>query len=163
MKTIYLVRHAKSSRKYPALEDFERPLNKRGRESLIIMGKMLNNINVSPGIVISSPASRAAMTARGISSMIDYPLDKIEYKEAVYLSDEHTLIDVIENIKSSVKSAMLVGHNPGLTDLANYLSDQKIQNIPTCGVFCMDFNIRSWRDISASSGRLKFFEFPKKQ
>ena len=162
MKIIYLVRHAKSSWQYPDLDDFERPLNKRGRKSLLLMGEILKNLHVAPDLIITSPATRAAMTARGIAATINYPSDKIEYNEAIYLSGEDILIEVIKNIKNSVKKVMLIGHNPGLTDLANYLSDQRIDNIPTCGVFCMDLKIISWLKIGANSGRLKFFEFPKK-
>lgn len=163
MKTIYLLRHAKSSREYPALNDFERPLNKRGRESIIIMGKLMNDLNVMPDIIISSPASRAAMTARGIAQEINYPLERIEYREALYLTEKDILIEEIKRIKNSVKSVMLVGHNPGLTDLVNYLGDQKIEDIPTCGLCCLELNIRYFRDIAAGSGNMKFFEYPKKK
>ena len=162
MKTIYLVRHAKSSWKYPNLDDFERPLNKRGRKSALIMGESLNKLQVAPDLVISSPANRAAMTARIIANAINYPLEKIQYNEIIYLSGENALIHVIKNINDGAKEAMLIGHNPGFTDLANYISDQRISNIPTCGVFCVDFNILSWGKIGEHSGKLKFFEFPKK-
>ena len=162
MKTIYLVRHAKSSWQYPDLDDFERPLNKRGRKSLLIMGKILNNLKVAPDLIISSPATRAAITARVIADMINYPSNRIQYTEAIYLSGQATLLNVIKEINDSVKKAMLVGHNPGLTDLANYISDQRIDNIPTCGVFCVDLEIKSWSKIDGQSGKIIFFEFPKK-
>lgn len=163
MKTIYLLRHAKSSQKYPEIDDFERPLSKKGRESIAIMGKLLNDLNASPGLIITSPANRAAMTARSIAGMINYQLDKIEYREDIYLSDKDTLLEVIKNVKNSFKSVMLVGHNPGLTELANHLNDEKVEDIPTCGVCCLEFNSRYFRDIAAGSGKMKFFEYPKKQ
>ena len=162
MKTLYLVRHAKSSWKYPDLEDFERPLNKRGRKSLIFMGAVLNKLEVEPDLVISSPANRAAMTARMIADRINYPLDKIRYSESIYLSDENALIHVIRNINNALKQAMLVGHNPGLTDLANYITDKQISNIPTCGVYCVDLDISSWTEINEHCGKWRFFEFPGK-
>ncbi|MFC1869353.1 histidine phosphatase family protein [Thermodesulfobacteriota bacterium] len=162
MKTLYLVRHAKSSWKYPDLDDFERPLNKRGRKSALFMGEILNKLQVAPDLVISSSANRAAMTARIIANAINYPLETIQYNETVYLSGENVLIHVIKHINDAAKKVMLIGHNPGFTDLANYISDQRISNIPTCGVFCVDFNISSWEKIGEHSGKLKFFEFPKK-
>ena len=162
MKTIYLVRHAKSSWQYPDLDDFERPLNKRGRKALIIMGKVLKNLEVTPDLIMSSPATRAAITARVIADTINYPPHKIQYTEAIYSSDQGTLLGIIKEINDSVNKAMLIGHNPGLTDLANYISDQRIDNIPTCGVFCVDFEIISWLEIGGHSGKLNFFEFPKK-
>ncbi|MFC1493801.1 histidine phosphatase family protein [Thermodesulfobacteriota bacterium] len=162
MKTLYLVRHAKSSWNYPKLDDFERPLNKRGRKSAPLMGEILKNLKVAPDLLISSPANRAAMTARIIADGINYPLEKIQYNEDLYLSGESILIHVIEHLEDAVKEAMLIGHNPGFTDLANYISDQRISNIPTCGVFCVDLNISSWAEIGKSCGKLIFFEFPKK-
>ena len=94
MKTLYLVRHAKSSWKYPNLDDFERPLNKRGRRNAPFMGKILKKLKVAPDLVISSPANRAATTARTIAGNIDYPLDKIRYSEIIYSFNENALIHV---------------------------------------------------------------------
>lgn len=162
MKTVYLVRHAKSSWEYPDLEDFERPLNKRGRKSALLMGNILNKLNTLPDLVISSPANRAAMTARMIAAKIHYPPDKILYSEAIYMSDENALVKVIKNMDDAVQQAMLIGHNPGLTELVNDISDQRISNIPTCGVCCLDLKITSWKEVREHCGRLRFFEFPRK-
>jgi phosphohistidine phosphatase len=162
MKTIYLVRHAKSSWKYPSLDDFERPLNKRGRKNAPFMGKMLKKLKVTPDLVISSPANRAAMTARIIAAAINYPLENIAYREAIYEFSEDALIRVINKIDDSVNSSMVVGHNPAINGLANYIGDQPISNIPTCGVYCVDLDISSWAKIYEHCGKLKFFEFPKK-
>jgi len=161
MKTLYLVRHAKSSRSYPELEDFERPLTKRGRESALLMGTILKKLKAAPDLVMSSPANRAAMTARMIADAIHYPLDKIQYSETIYLADETVLVQVIKNMNNSVNQAMLIGHNPGFTGLANTISDQPINNIPTGGVCCVDLKIASWKGIREHGGKLRFFEFPK--
>jgi phosphohistidine phosphatase len=162
MKTVYLVRHAKSSWEYPDLEDFERPLNNRGRKSAGLMGAVLKKLKTVPDLMLSSPANRAAMTARTIADKIDYPLHRIQYSEAVYLSHENVLLDVIKNMDDRVNQAILIGHNPGLTALADYISDQRITNIPTCGICCIDLEITSWKAIGEHCGKLRFFEFPKK-
>ena len=162
MKTIYLVRHAKSSWKYPDLDDFERPLNKRGRKSAPCMGTILKKLKVAPDLILSSPANRAAMTARIIADKISYPLEKIRYSESIYEFSANALIDVVKHLDDIVNKAMLIGHNPALTDLANYIGDKPISNIPTSGVFCADLDIPSWAKISDHCGKLKFFEFPKK-
>ena len=162
MKTLYLVRHAKSSWKYPNLDDFERPLNKRGRKNAPLMGKVLKKLKVAPDLVISSPANRASMTARIIAAAIDYPLENILYSEAIYEFSENALIHVVKQIDDAVNKAMVVGHNPAINGMANYIGDQPISNIPTCGVFCVDLNISSWAKIGKDCGKLKFFEFPKK-
>jgi phosphohistidine phosphatase len=162
MKTLYLIRHAKSSWKYPDLDDFERPLNKRGRKNAPFMGKVLKKLKVAPDLVMCSPANRAAMTARIIADKIKYPLDKIRYCEAIYEFSENALIHVVKQIDDSVNESMVVGHNPAINGLANYVGDQPIGNIPTCGVFCVELNISSWKKIKEHCGKLKFFEFPKK-
>ena len=162
MKTLYVVRHAKSSWKYPDLDDFERPLNKRGRKSAPIMGKILKKLKATPQLVISSPANRAAMTARIIAAAINYPLENIRYSETIYEFSENTLIQVAKQIDDAVNKAMVVGHNPAINGLANYIGDKPIGNIPTCGAICVELDISSWANISAHCGKLKFFEFPKK-
>ena len=162
MRTLYLVRHAKSSWKYPDLDDFERPLNKRGRKNAPFMGKVLKKLRVAPNLVISSPANRTATTARIIAGVINYPLENIRYTAALYESREKALIHVVKQIDDSVNRAMVVGHNPTINGLANYIGDQPVGNIPTCGVFCVLLDISSWAKISEHCGKLKFFEFPKK-
>jgi phosphohistidine phosphatase len=163
MKTLYLVRHAKSSWKYPSLDDFERPLNKRGRKNVPFMGKVLKKLKVAPDLVISSPANRAAMTTRMIAAAINYPLENIRYSEAIYEFSEKALIHVVKQIDDAVNKAMVVGHNPALTEMANTIGDQPIGNIPTCGAICVELDISAWAKLNAHCGKLKFFEFPKKQ
>ena len=162
MKTIYLVRHAKSSWKYPNLDDFERPLNKRGRKNAPFMGTILEKLKVAPDLIISSPANRASMTARVIADKIGYPLENIRYSENVYDFSANALINVIKQLDDDVYKAMLVGHNPALTELSNYIGDEAISNIPTAGVFCAELDISSWAKIGSRCGKMTFFEFPKK-
>ncbi len=162
MKSLYLVRHAKSSWKNPNLDDFERPLNKRGRKNAPFMGKVLKKLHVAPDLVIASPANRAATTARIIASAVNYSLVNIRYSETIYDFSENALIHVVQQIDDSVNKAMVVGHNPAINGLANYIGDQPVGNIPTCGVYCVELDISSWIKISEHCGKLKFFEFPKK-
>jgi len=162
MKTLYLVRHAKSSWKYPKLDDFERPLNKRGRKSAPLMGKILKKLKVAPDLIISSPANRAAMTARIIADKIKYPLDKIVYSGTIYEFSTNAVMHFIEQLDNALDKVVFVGHNPAITDLANYFGGEPISNIPTCGVFCLDLDISSWGKIFENCGKVKFFEFPKK-
>ncbi|MGD9043325.1 MAG: histidine phosphatase family protein [Desulfobacterales bacterium] len=162
MKTLYLVRHAKSSWKYPRLDDFERPLNKRGRKNAPFMGSILKKLKVAPDIIISSPANRAATTARIIADTIDYPLEKIRYEETIYATSEYDLLQVLQQLDDAVSQAMLVSHNPAITDLANSIGDTAISNIPTSGVCCINLDISSWAKIGDQHGKLKFFDFPKK-
>jgi len=162
VKILYLVRHAKSSWKYADLDDFERPLNKRGRRNAPLMGSILKKLEAKPDLIISSPAIRASMTARIISEQINYSLENIQYDESVYAASENELLHIIAEIDDQVTKAMVIGHNPGLTSLANLVGDSPISNIPTSGACCIELSISSWANIWKHHGKLKFFEFPKK-
>ncbi len=162
MRTLYLVRHAKSSWKNPGLDDFERPLNKRGRRDAPFMGKILKKLKVSPSLILSSPAVRAKLTARTIAEKIKYPVEEISYSENIYLASARELLRLIEEIDDNQKKVMLVGHNPGFTSLANHFTSHYVSNVPTCGVICVNFKLTSWALIEADCGEFKFFEYPKK-
>ncbi len=162
MKEICLVRHAKSSWKYPALDDFERPLNKRGRKNAALMGQVIRRLRFSADLMITSPASRAAMTARTLAFEINYPLESIQYLATVYESNETDLLHFIRELDDNLQTVMLIGHNPTITGLANSLGNFPISNIPTCGICCLALSINSWSEIKKKTGQLKYFEYPKK-
>jgi phosphohistidine phosphatase len=162
MKTLYLIRHAKSSWDYPELTDFERPLNKRGKRDAPYMGQLLADMKVKPELIISSPALRAYYTARIIAGRIGYPFDEIETAESIYKSDAGELIELIQLVEDEYNSLMLFGHNPALTQTSNYLSDKHLDNIPTCGIVCIEFKTETWKEIKPDNGKFVFFEYPKK-
>ena len=162
MKKLILVRHAKSTREYPELTDFERPLNIRGRIDAPVMGEMLRNMGVVPDLVLSSPANRALATARLFAEQLHYPLNKIQVVEEIYEAWRENLVEVLKTINSNVLSVMLIGHNPGLQLLAEYLTDFPHENIPTCGIVGLELHLDIWSDIKEKCGKLLFFEFPKK-
>ena len=162
MKRLYLIRHAKSSWKNPDQSDIERPLNKRGQRDAPFMGKRLKKQNAKPDIIFSSPAKRASLTAEIIAKKIDYPEDKIAIKESLYATNLPNILNIIHHLEDSIREVMLFGHNPEFTSLANYLTNHYIENIPTCGIFCIDFDIELWKDIDEGTGRFVFFDFPKK-
>ncbi len=162
MKEICLFRHAKSSWKYPRLDDFERPLNKRGRKNAPFMGQILYEIGFKPDLIISSPASRAAMTARIVAMQLNFSVDQIQYLASIYESSHDNLVHVLSNLDDRLNRIMLVGHNPAMTLLANKLSDTSITNLPTSGAYCVAFGINKWSQIKKKTGELQFFEFPKK-
>jgi len=162
MKTVYIVRHAKSSWKQPELSDFERPLNKRGKNDAPFMGKLLSDKGINADLVISSPAKRASTTAKIIASEINFPEEKIVLDENIYDATGRSLLEIISKTEESYNSVMLFGHNPGLTVLNNNLSNKFIDNIPTCGVVALEFKT-SWNEIRLNSAAgFIFFEYPKK-
>jgi len=162
MKTLYLIRHAKSSWSDPDLDDFERPLNKRGRRDLMFLGERLAELKVEPDVVLSSPATRAAVTARFIADAIHYPATGIRYREAAYLAGIDGLLQVTVELEDAVNTAVIVGHNPALTEFATYLRGREVEDIRTCGLFGAELSIPSWDRLNQGCGEMKCFEFPKK-
>ena len=162
MKTIYLLRHAKSSWDNPQLDDFERPLNKRGHVDAPLMGNVMEKMNILPDLIISSPAIRASMTARFVADAINYPLEKIHYNENIYESGQNELLEVIYTVDDAVDKLMLVGHNPSFTYFAHYLAKFDVNNIPTCDLFGAELNISYWTKIKKNCGKVLFYEYPKK-
>ena len=163
MKRLFLIRHAKSSWSEPDLADIDRPLNKRGKNDAPFMGKRLKETHKAKSdLIISSPAKRALRTAKIIAREIDYPERKIEIKDSLYGSGVQAILNIIKYLDESFNEVMLFGHNPDLTSLANFLSNNEVENIPTCGIFCVDFDIKSWKDVKKGEGIFKFFDYPKK-
>jgi len=162
MKSLYLVRHAKSSWDSPELSDLERPLNKRGKSDAPMMGRQLFKQNEIPDILISSNAKRAFFTAKRIAKELDYPVKKILVDEKLYMADTEDFIKVIYAVHDNYEKTMLFSHNYGITYFANYISDSNIDNIPTCGIVRIDFDMDSWKEIKNKKGNLVFFDYPKK-
>lgn len=162
MKTLYLIRHAKSSWSDAGLTDFERPLNPRGLRDAPFMGKLLKEKNVSPDKIISSSAVRAYTTARTIAMELNYPVEKIETTDVIYEASASEILNVIQSIDNNVETLIVFGHNPGFTSLSNYLSDKQVDNIPTCGISCIEFEVDTWEEVNINKGKLTAFEFPKK-
>lgn len=162
MKRLYLVRHAKSSWKNPELRDFDRPLNKRGKRDAPLMGQRLKKAGECPDLIISSPAKRAAKTAKILAREIGYPSEDIRWLDSLYGAGTQTMLEIVGDLGDSVGSVMLVAHNPGLTFFAEHLTGVAVENIPTSGVFTVDFDLASWKGIHESEGKLVFFDYPKK-
>ena len=163
MKTVILVRHAKSSWKDPGLKDFDRPLNKRGKRDAPFMGRKLMEMRVRPDLVLSSPAKRATQTARMVAEAIGYPKKKILYDEAIYHAPAQALLEMVRKQDDSNRIIMLFGHNPGFNDLAvTLLKDGTGQKMPTTGVYCIRFGVDHWREVKEGTGALDFFDYPKR-
>lgn len=162
MKTLYLIRHAKSDRSDPSLNDFERPLNKRGEHDAPFMGHILAKAGVHPDLILSSPALRAKTTAVLIAKQIQFATDKIEYAESLYLADADTMMRVLQTIPSSVQNVFLIAHNPGLTELSDALCESAIDTIPTCGIVALRLKKDDWISIGNHSAELVSFDYPKK-
>ncbi len=162
MKRLYLVRHAKSSWKNNRLADIDRPLNGRGKRNLPLMAGRLRDNGAGPSLIISSPAKRARKTAKGLARGLGYPKKRISTIASLYGAGVTTLLDVVTGLEDNLDEVILVGHNPGITDLACLLSGRAIANVPTCGIVALDFVVDSWRQASPATAEFLFFDYPKK-
>jgi phosphohistidine phosphatase len=161
MKTLVIIRHAKSSWDYPTLSDFERPLNDRGLRDAPRMGKRLDEKEIIPDLMLSSPAKRALTTCHYFADALQCPSTCIRTESSLYHASEETILKIIKSLENTSDIIFLFGHNPGLTDFVNKISNSHIQNIPTCGMAGISFNALRWREITWGSGELIFFDFPK--
>jgi phosphohistidine phosphatase len=155
LKTLYIARHAKSSWDDPSLSDFERPLNKRGKRDAPFMAGILACRGESPELILSSPAERAKKTAEIYHHYLG---GKLRFEDGIYEATAMRLFYLVQEAFQEANSVMIVGHNPGLTELNDYLSDIPIFNIPTAGVVALEFR----NEIAAKSAKQRFFEYPKK-
>jgi len=161
MKTLLVVRHAKSSWEDSSLDDFHRPLNERGEKDAPRMGKRLYEKRLNPDLVLTSPAIRAFNTALAIAEILKIPSAHIKAEQKLYHASEDTLLNFLRKSPDAADCIMLVGHNPGLTGFVNDLLDEDIDNIPTAGVVMAQLDIPSWKDAQWKCGELLFFDYPK--
>jgi phosphohistidine phosphatase len=162
VKTLTLVRHAKSSWKDAGLADRDRPLNGRGEHDAPMMGARLNQRGFRPSLLISSPAVRAWTTARIIAAEIGYPREFLQREGRLYLASVRDIIEVLSEQDAGFNNIMLFGHNPGLTDFANYLVPGVTPNVPTCGMVSVSFDSDEWDLSYRPACELLFFDYPKR-
>jgi phosphohistidine phosphatase len=161
LKRLFLIRHAKSSWDDPGLEDFYRPLNKRGKKDAPDMAARLAARNVTPDRIVSSPAKRARKTAIKMAKGTGYSKDSIVYDKLLYLGSRSSYLRVIEDHFREIDVLFLVGHNHTLTDLAEYLAGISLVNVPTSGIVALDYDSSSGFVFKAGAGKMLFFDFPK--
>lgn len=159
MKTLFVLRHAKSSWDNINLSDFERPLNKRGLKTAPQMGEMMYRKNFQPNVIISSPAKRAKQTAILVKESAQIS-GKIYYDERIYEASPYRLLQIISEFDEKADSVMLVGHNPGLENLVKILTGE-IQAMPTAALAIIDLNIEKWNEVSQECGTLRVLIRPK--
>jgi phosphohistidine phosphatase len=159
MKTLYLLRHAKSSWDYPGMADFDRPLNGRGRETAPFMGELMRVKAYRPSLVLSSPAVRARTTAELVKEAANLAV-AIRFDERIYEASPTALLSVVSETEDSIPSAMIVGHNPGIEGFIRLLTGQS-GAIPTAALAVIRLSIDSWRAIDTACGELEAVYRPK--
>jgi len=163
MKTLFLLRHAKSSWGDPALDDQNRPLNKRGLHDAPIMGSRLFERGEIVDHIVTSPAKRARRTAELFAEACQFPLGKIVEETVLYFTSTRSIEDLIIRQDDQKQSLMLVFHNPDITYFVNSIDDaNRVVHVPTCGLIKIVCDIVSWNDWTASKAQFLYFDYPKK-
>lgn len=162
MKVLTLLRHAKSSWDDSSLADHERPLNRRGERDAPEMARRIHEAAIRPSLIISSPAVRAWTTAKAVAREISYPVEFLQREKDLYLASLSTLIDVVAEQDAGFNNLMVVGHNPGMTEFANYLVAGLTNNLPTAGVVSVALDTDSWDLHQVPDVTLNLHDYPKK-
>lgn len=164
MRSVLFIRHAKSSWDNPSMNDFDRPLNERGKKDAPVMAEYLLAKKVTIDSFISSPAKRARKTAILIAKQLGVAEEAIQLRSELYLPDESAFLKVIEAVSDKLSHIAIFSHNPGITHFVNTLTTQiRVDDIPTCGIFAIKTNAKSWKDFKNSEKEFWFFEYPKNQ
>ena len=149
MKTLLVLRHAKSSWSDPALDDHERPLNKRGRRDGPRMGELVREYGLMPDLVISSDAVRARLTAEAVVEAARYA-GEIRLDQQLYMASPADILSLLRTVREKAETVMIVGHNPGLEELVEQLTGER-QDLPTAALAQIVLPIDQWRDLKLST------------
>lgn len=145
MKTIFVLRHAKSSWNNSSLSDFERPLNERGKEAAPFIGEFMKKNDFTPDLIISSPAERAKQTAEFVKKAADFQ-SEIRFNEKIYEASPLRLLEVISQADADAEKLLLVGHNPGFENLVRILSGENVR-MPTAALAVIDLEVDEWAEV----------------
>jgi phosphohistidine phosphatase len=163
MKTLLLVRHAKSSWDDASLPDFERKLNYRGKSDAKMMAKRIKEKEIDIDLFVSSPAKRAKKTAKIFMKEMDAKEKNLQLIPSLYEGSVHDFYDAIENLHHKENVVALFAHNPGITEFINSLDCSPIYEMPTCGVFSAKIKTKDWKDFRQAEKEFLFFDYPKNQ
>ncbi|MCU0445918.1 MAG: histidine phosphatase family protein [Microscillaceae bacterium] len=160
-KHLWIIRHAKAKDNEAGEADFDRKLSKRGKEDAEEMALELKKIGIAPQKIYVSPAKRTRKTAEIMAEVLAYAENDLVEVSGVYEASQQTLLKIINNFDDAADRAFLIGHNPGLTLIADYLSDKDIDFLPTCGIAYIQFDFDSWQLVSRNTGKLQWLKSPK--
>ncbi|MGB0885655.1 MAG: SixA phosphatase family protein [Chitinophagales bacterium] len=162
MKTLYVVRHAKSDwANADILNDIDRPLNKRGVQNAYEMAARLKAKSILPDFLISSNGIRALHTAVIFAHQIGFDTQKIVIKPSLYHAPVENIVSEIKNIDSGINKLMIFSHNPGLSDFVSFLNKKAYLTLATCAIFTVALDIKSWEDFSFENAKVLDYDFPK--
>lgn len=158
-RRLLLIRHAKSSWKFPELDDHERPLNKRGKRDIHTMGQQLKSRSEALQAIYSSSAVRALTLARCLA---EHTGVACQASPGLYTFDVDHLLTEVSALPAEYDCVALVGHNPAITAAVNFLTGSSLANVPTSGIAAMQSEVDAWDNLAPASFKLEYFDYPKK-
>jgi phosphohistidine phosphatase len=161
MKTLIVVRHAKSSWEKFDQPDIERPLNDRGKKDAPEMAQRLKEKDIKIDLLVSSPAKRAKKTAKLFAEEFKLDKDTILIIEELYEAASENFYKVVASLPAKEKTVALFSHNPGITEFVNSLTNIRIDDMPTCGVFAVSADVSEWTEFREATKQFLFFDYPK--
>jgi phosphohistidine phosphatase len=161
MKTLLLIRHAKSSWDDITLSDFDRPLNERGKRDAPMMARRLTDKKIKIDSFVSSPAKRAKKTAVLFAKEFGVDESNIVFKTELYAAPKDVFYEVIEKLGNTSDHLAIFSHNPGITEFANSLTNVRADDMPTCSIFAIRCDAKKWSDFTSSKKEFWFFDYPK--
>ena len=162
MKRLTLLRHAKTETAHSGQDDWARELEPRGRMDAPEMARRLRGRKLKPDRIVTSPAARALATANIFAHELHLQPSKLVQDERLYLASPKVLLEVIREVGGTDSHLMIVGHNPGLTEFAERISaDRKIDNMPTCAIYTVEFDLTQWSELEWDSGVNAELDYPK--
>jgi phosphohistidine phosphatase len=160
-KDLYLLRHAEAMEKQPGQTDKERELSTTGLQNATRMGIFLKGEAFLPEIILSSSANRTLQTASLVAEQLKYDTQKIHENPEIYEASTRTLLVVINQLRDQWNTVLLVGHNPSITYLAEYVTGAEIGHISTCGLVHIRFPLSSWEEVTAGNGQYISYKNPE--
>jgi len=157
MKFLTIIRHAKSSWENPDLDDIVRPLNERGKKSILVIGDYLKTRKIKPDLMIASPSTRTMQTAIGIAKILDYDDENIKINQDIYFGEQDDVVSIVKNIKDKYKDVFLFGHEPLLSSLIYHFTNEALDKFPTCAVYRIAFNTNDWKEVVHQKGDCEFY------
>lgn len=161
MKELVIVRHAHAEEPEAGREDYERRLDRRGRTEAATMAARTRGLGFAPDHVITSPADRAVATAREFARALAFPLPRIRHDDRVYLAEPTTLVGILRGLSNAHSRVLLVGHNPGMSQLADWLTGDDVGHLPTAAVYAVRADVASWQDLAGGDCVRTSYDWPR--
>lgn len=161
MKTLILIRHAKSSWDQIGLSDFDRPLNERGKKDAPEMAQRLKEKGVRLEGLVSSPAKRARKTAKYFAEAFGFKKEDIQLVEELYGATQAAFLKTVSDVSDKYSTVALFSHNPGITEFASSLTNVRVDDMPTCAMFAVQMDADSWKEFTKAEKKFLFFDYPK--